>query len=95
MTIKLFKLHGSLNWRRRQDDSVVKIGSEERTRGTKRFKENLLVYPAEKFKPTIEPFKTLHGLFEKYFEECETCVFIGFAFRDEYLNSIIVPNIEK
>jgi hypothetical protein len=94
-TIKLFKLHGSLNWRRRNDGLPVKIGAEERVRDSKQFKENILIYPAEKSKPEVEPFKTLHEKFEEYYKDCEVCVFIGFSFRDEYLNSIISRDLEK
>ncbi len=91
--VKLFKLHGSLNWRRRHDNSIVKVSTEERTRGTKRFKENLVIYPAEKFKPEIEPFNTLHVLFKRIFAESEIAIFVGFKFRDEYLNEIIFNEI--
>ncbi len=101
--VKLFKLHGSLNWRRRHDFVAVKIGSEERTRGTRRFRENLLVYPTEKLTnevektvlPEKEPFGLLHVMFRKIFRESEVAIFIGFNFRDEYLNEIVVSESEK
>ena len=95
-SIKLFKLHGSLNWRRRIDGVPVKIGTEEKTRrDSKRFHENILIYPGEKSEPHTEPFITLHKLFQKYFLDSDVCVFIGFAFRDEYLNSIIAQGLRK
>jgi hypothetical protein len=94
-TVKLYKLHGSLNWRRRYDDLPVKIGTEEKVANSKQFKENLLIYPAEKSKPEIEPFKTLYEKFEHYYKICDACIFIGFAFRDEYLNKIIDQGLEN
>lgn len=93
--VKLFKLHGSLDWRRRRDGVIVKVGSEERTKGTKRFKENVLVYPAGKIQPEIDPFKTLHELFVKYTSDSDTFIFIGYSFRDDYLNGIINQHLEK
>ena len=87
--VKLFKLHGSLNWRRRSDGTPVKVGAEERTRGTRRFIENVLIYPAEKVKPETEPFSSLHEWFKNVFNESRIVIFIGFAFRDRYLNEII------
>ena len=101
--VKLFKLHGSLNWRRCHDFAAVKIGSEERTRGTRRFKENLLVYPTEKLTneverivlPEKEPFGVLHVMFKRRFSESEVAVFIGFNFRDEYLNEMITSQSGK
>lgn len=86
--IKLYKLHGSLNWRVRYDDKIVKIAPEQRIGESKQYKKNLVIYPAEKVKPEIDPYKKLHELFVKSYTESEITIFIGFAFRDEYLNSI-------
>lgn len=96
-SIRLFKLHGSLNWRiRRNDDKIVKVATEERTRENSRlYKNNLVIYPAEKSKPEIDPFKTLHEHFQKELMSSNFAIFIGFAFRDEYLNSIMKEYPEK
>ena len=48
--------------------------------------------PAEKVKPEIEPFKTLPEWFKKLFNESDVVIFIGFAFRDQYLNKIIMES---
>lgn len=95
--IKLHKLHGSLNWRRRYDLSVVKVAPEERTKGTKRYRENLLIFPAEKLTneierildPEKEPFGEIHIRFREEFKKSNIAIFIGFNFRDEYINEII------
>ena len=87
--VKLYKLHGSLNWRMRSDSTIVRIGAEERTRGSRRYKQNLLIYPAEKMKPDIEPFGKLHELFTDEFINSDLAIFIGFSFRDQYLNDVI------
>jgi hypothetical protein len=97
LTVKLYKLHGSLNWRRKHDLSVVRVNPEERTRGSKRYRENLLIYPAEKLNneverivdPQKEPFGELHIRFRQMFKESKSAIFIGFNFRDEYINEII------
>jgi NAD-dependent SIR2 family protein deacetylase len=95
-TIKLFKLHGSLNWRiRKSDNAIVKISPEERTRGSRRYEKNLVIYPAEKLKPEIEPFKKLHEFFKTEFIRSDCAIFIGFSFRDEYLNSVIMQGSDR
>jgi len=91
-TIKLFKLHGSLNWLRKHNGDIVEIQSEQRIRGRKQYKENVLVYPASKEKPDIEPFITLYDYFEKHLREADVLVSIGFSYRDEYLNEILNRN---
>jgi len=95
-TIKLFKLHGSLNWRiRKSDNTIVKIPPEERTRGSRRYEKNLVIYPAEKLKPENEPFRTLHEFFRSEFIKSDYAIFVGFSFRDEYLNSLIMSSSGK
>lgn len=95
-TIKLFKLHGSLNWRiRKSDNAIVKISPEERTRGSRRYEKNLLIYPAEKLKPENEPFRTLHEFFRSELAKSDWVIFVGFSFRDEYLNSVIMQSSSK
>jgi hypothetical protein len=93
--IKLFKLHGSLNWRIKHDGRIVRIAPEERARLSRQYKNNLVIYPAEKVKPEIEPFQTLHKIFEKEFRQADATIFIGFAFRDDYLNSVMKKGTEK
>lgn len=48
-----------------------------------------MIYPSEKVKPEIEPFRTLHNEFISDVNRCNILIFIGFAFRDEYINSIL------
>jgi hypothetical protein len=93
-TIKLFKLHGSLNWLDRGNNTIERVSVEGKIR-TKQHKGNLLIYPAEKLKPEIEPFKKLHELFQTEFGHSDITIFIGFAFRDEYLNNVIRQGSEK
>lgn len=93
--INLFKLHGSLSWRIRNDDKIVRIAPEERARQTKQYKDNLVVYPAQKSVPEDDPFKTLFEHFQKELMSSNIAIFIGFAFRDDYLNSLIREYPEK
>jgi hypothetical protein len=90
--INLFKLHGSLDWRLTYDDKIIRETSQSRVRNTRQFKENILIYPAEKVKPSIEPFSSLHEWFKRFYNQTDAIVFIGFALRDAYLNEIIMGN---
>ena len=88
-TIKLFKLHGSLNWLRKVNGDIIEVYPEQRTMGGRRYKENILIYPASKEKPDIEPFITLYDNFERHVLETNVLLSIGFSYRDEYLNDIL------
>ena len=50
---------------------------------------NLVIYPGEKLKPETDPFKKLHEFFVEEVNSTDFLIFIGFAFRDEYLNTVI------
>jgi hypothetical protein len=99
--VKLYKIHGSLNWRRRRDARFVRVSPEERTRGTQRYEKNLVLFPTEKLTdeverimlPEFEPYGLLHILFRKILKESEVAVFIGFSFRDAYINDIIISEM--
>jgi hypothetical protein len=88
--IWLYKLHGSLNWRRTTDGNIEQFPIEERIRagGEDSYAENLLIYPGGKSAPISEPFKTLHDCFRDRMDVADLCVVVGFSFRDSYLNEI-------
>ena len=87
--IKLFKLHGSLDWRKKSDGKIVKVGSEERINKSRRFRENILIYPSKKIQREDQPYKWLHDTFIEQLKTTNIMIVIGFSFRDEYINEIL------
>ena len=78
------KLHGSLNWERDGQAiafSGVQFKSDHR--------HHAAIYPGFKGVPTDSPFDLFHDYFERALQSCEVVLFIGFAFRDEYINDLI------
>ena len=89
--LKLYKLHGSLDWRETNDGRIERVPTEEQvSRATKRYKRNILIYPAQKEYLSEEPFRTLMYYFERVLSAHDTCVIIGFSFRDPYINRIFL-----
>nr|WP_277929883.1 SIR2 family protein [Lysobacter sp. M15] len=78
------KLHGSLNWENDRGD-VVFGGTTFRAR----HEHHAIIYPGFKGIPSKQPFSTLHEYFEHASRKADLLVFIGFAFRDDYINSIL------
>ena len=81
-TIKLFKLHGSLDWKKgpygiERVTPQVRLGPRM---------PDLLTYPGSKDPPEEEPFRTTYERFEIQMAKPEPCLVIGFSFRDYYLN---------
>lgn len=79
----LTKLHGSVNWSRAGSEILL---GDPLFKGTD--ERHAIIYPGFKGRPAAEPFLTLHQYFRRALSEADAAVFIGFAFRDEYINEI-------
>ena len=83
--ITLFKLHGSLTWR--------KIGNEifEFGMSAKSMPGDIsLIYPTEtKEYPYEEPFKTAYKFLDRFLSTAEVAIVIGYSFRDRGITYII------
>jgi len=85
--IKLYKLHGSLDWRETDDGRIERIRTEEKVSPEiRRYKRNILIYPAQKDYLTEEPFGRLMKYFEEVLNQHNSCLVIGFSFRDPFIN---------
>jgi len=78
----LTKLHGSIDWRW-DGDSILQGGPREYSG-----KENVIIYPGYRGAPSGSPFDVFHDYFGWALEKADIVIVIGFAFRDEHLNSI-------
>lgn len=80
----LTKLHGSLNWLREADRIIL---------GGTQFKGNHkyhgVIYPGYKGVPQEDPFSLMHSYFERALQSADVIIFVGFAFRDEYINTCL------
>lgn len=83
--VTLFKLHGSLTWR--------KIGNEIREFGMSARSmqgDMALIYPTEtKEYPYEEPFKTAYKFLDRFLKNTEVAIVIGYSFRDRGIKYII------
>ncbi len=86
--IRLWKLHGSINWEYESADSarrVIRLGSGCSS-------EAVAIYPSdEKYEESRRvPFVVLMDRFRRALAQTETiCFCLGYSFRDEHLNDII------
>ena len=84
----LTKLHGSVDWQRHNGDIIV---------GSPYFSgdhnNQCILYPGHKGTPTEKPFIAFHEHLRKVvreeYEPLTAAIFIGFAFRDDYINTIL------
>lgn len=95
--VRLYKLHGSLNWRIEKDSGrIVRVETEERAANySRRFGENILLYPASKRPPIVEPFGSLYSYLVRRLSNTKKCLAIGFSFRDPYINTVFVDYLRS
>ncbi len=89
---RLTKLHGSVDWQRRGSTIICSdlyTGDPD---------QHSILYPGFKGEPSEEPFIKFHEHLRAVAREAKAAIFIGFAFRDEYINEILSglrPDIPK
>jgi hypothetical protein len=92
----LTKLHGSVDWKigfgGTVAEPVVRRGHPEFDGD---HSKRLILYPGFKGVPAAEPFITFHDYFKRRLSEATHVLFIGFAFRDEYINQIVSNNLNQ
>jgi hypothetical protein len=93
--VYLYKLHGSLDWKERRQDEIIKTNEEGRPTDPN-YRRNLLIYPTLDPKPLeFDPFTTIINEFKKRVSDADVCVAIGFSFRDEYISKLLVGLTSK
>ena len=81
----LTKLHGSVDW--------LRVGNGRTVTGCQGFTgdhdNHLALYPGHKGEPLKEPFMAFHNHLRLMVRSADAAIFVGFSFRDEYINQIL------
>jgi len=88
--MRIFKLHGSVDWNRLPSRGVIYQGGQEHHAFPGEKPTDLLLYPAEGKVTMAEPFATLMGWFTEGLREAKTCVAIGYSFRDKDVRRVVL-----
>lgn len=80
--IKLFKLHGSLNWWNRKEDNNILRWPDITPETNPKFDGPVVIYPAGYGPYPRDEFHVLHEHLEQYLRQAEHCIVVGFTFRD-------------
>ena len=90
----LTKLHGSVDWKHGNGSTKTKPVIR---RGHAEFdgdhNKRLILYPGFKGTPSSEPFIAFHEYFRLRLQKTTHMLFVGFAFRDDYINELIRSNL--
>ena len=82
---RLTKLHGSVDWQHQNGDIVA-----GNSNFTGNHQKHLILYPGYKGEPDIEPFRKFHEHLKAVVRKTDAAIFVGFSFRDEYINTILL-----
>ncbi|KAB2662431.1 SIR2 family protein [Brucella tritici] len=89
----LYKMHGSVDWRRRSDGAVIR-----RAKGEGNELAPVLIYPrSTKYQEAFEmPYLDMFAAFQSALREPDTTIFIaGFGFADDHISSPIWSAVES
>lgn len=90
----LTKLHGSVDWKLGNggtaDRPVIRRGHPEFDGD---HAKRLILYPGFKGRPDRQPFIAFHEYFKHRLTQATHLLFIGFAFRDEFINEVVATSI--
>lgn len=78
LSLMLFKLHGSANWFKTQGRIVISHPMYT----TDPEYPNVMIYPATRKVAIEEPFFTAYDYLEQCLDKAESCLAIGYSFRD-------------
>jgi NAD-dependent SIR2 family protein deacetylase len=92
----LYKIHGSLDWKRHRIHGVVRTGVENRT-GDPNFDQNLVIYPSISPKQDAEekPYSDILKNMKEFAKVADCFVVIGYSFRDHNINEIFKYLVEQ
>ena len=88
--IKLYKLHGSIDWSFDEEKEIVQITSTP-----KENKHPLIIFGSGPKMQSFDPFLTLLGEFNEKLKSANLFVIIGYSFQDRYVNNILIQNLSS
>lgn len=86
--IKLYKLHGSLDWFFDSDQEDIKLGDPENGRP-------LIVFGSGPKIQSYDPFLSLLSSYRNCLKEASLFITIGYSFQDRYINNILIQSLNS
>jgi len=96
--IRLFKLHGSIDWIKIGNDvseSPILATRGDRTIDGEEIEDELMIYPGKGKDIWRDPLFDLFWFFRKDLEFTKFCLVIGYSFRDHSINNIFFDVVKR
>lgn len=85
--VRLYKLHGSLDWKKHREYGIIQGLELGNTANTE---EDIMIMPTHspKDEERETPFADIFGLMRQEFKKQDACIVVGYSFRDEKINEV-------
>lgn len=95
--LKLFKLHGSINWFREEDGEIVEYSQRPSGPSFRRRQPlgEVMIYPISEKYMYRAPFLDMFYHFRNELRESPCWIIIGYSFRDEAIKNILKDNANE
>lgn len=93
LDLRLYKLHGSVDWYRLAARNVIYRGSPEHPAFPGETAQDVLLYPARGKAAHADPFATLTSLFNRALSDADFCIAIGHSFRDQHIRRAVLDRM--
>ncbi len=92
--VNLCKVHGSLDWFKREDSTIISIPNSREILGDL---TPVIVTPGvQKYQEThLDPYRTLITQADKFINEAPSFLCIGYGFNDEHLQPKLIDQIQR
>ena len=89
--LKLYKLHGSVDWYFDEDEEQVKQMNKADIGKT----NPLIIFGSGPKMQSCDPFLSLLGAFNECLKSANLFIIIGYSFQDRYINNILIQNLSS
>lgn len=86
--LKLFKLHGSLDWHFDREEEEIILGSNPDVKP-------LIVFGSGPKIQSYDPFLSLLSNFRNQLKSANLFVVVGYSFQDKYINNILIQSLSS
>ena len=99
-TMRIIKLHGSINWIKDKDGHLIQKGLSESHRSIENsnesdyIKEEIMIYPLSQKQLYLSPFIQFFNYLEKELRNNKIWIVIGYSFRDIFIRNMFEKSID-
>lgn len=88
--LKLYKLHGSVDWKFDKKEEQVKQVNIDEVNGQK---PPLIIFGSGSKMQSYDPFLSLLGKFSETLKSTNLFIVVGYSFQDRYINNILIQSL--